>query len=225
MPLGQANPIERWSIEGQHVVGTFTRLAGADVGEFAAQDLIGAIRKYQHRDIQRFARHGPKRLFGVHTATIAFECDDSTIGCRDGGTHRLRQAEANWTLLSGETNQFLNPQNGGLYSVVVTNEYGCSDTASTDFVPTGIDEFELHNWNIFPNPNDGSYTLNFASTTNETIEMSLYSAFGDLVDLRTLNVHPGSQSFFISNQNLVAGVYYVMILSEKARVTKKLVVK
>ncbi len=142
-----------------------------------------------------------------------------------GMSYQWYSQNPNWTLLSGETNQFLNPQNGGLYSVVVTNEYGCSDTASTDFVPTGIDEIELHNWNIFPNPNDGSYTLNFASTTNETIEMSLYSAFGDLVDLRTMNVHPGSQSFFISNQNLVAGVYYVMILSEKAQVTKKLVVK
>ena len=163
-------------------------------------------------------------VFPNPVATLV-QVNNSLQANPSGLSYQWYSQNPNWTILPGETNQFLNPTNGGLYSVVVTNEFGCSDTASIDFVGIGIDEFEMQNWNIFPNPNDGSYTLDFSSTTNETIKMSLYTAFGDLVELRTMNVHPGSQSFFISNQNISPGVYYIEIATENARGIKKLVVK
>lgn len=143
-----------------------------------------------------------------------------------GMSYQWYSQNPTWTLLSGETNQFLNPSNTGLYSVVVTNQYGCSDTATTKFIPVGVDELEIQNWSIFPNPNDGSFTIRFDASTHDKMELRLFNTVGALVDLRKLDVKPGSQEFFVSNTNLGSGVYFVMIASEnKESGMMKLVVK
>jgi hypothetical protein len=108
---------------------------------------------------------------------------------------------------------------------VVTNAYGCSDTASIDFAPVGIEEIATQQWNIYPNPNDGTFTIDFASTINETIDLRIVNAIGEMVDQRSLNVHPGSQQFNMEKGRIQSGVYYVMIISGNGSSTKKLVVK
>ena len=142
-----------------------------------------------------------------------------------GMSYQWYSQNPNWTLLSGETNQFLNPQTTGFYCVVVTNPQGCADTTCTKFFPVGLDEFEAQNWSIYPNPNDGSFTLSFDSSTSETIEIQIFNTLGALVDERRLDVQPGAQQFLISNQNLVSGVYFIMVNSGNTSGMQKLVVK
>jgi hypothetical protein len=89
----------------------------------------------------------------------------------------------------------------------------------------GLDEFEAQNWSIYPNPNDGSFTLSFDSSTSETIEIQIFNTLGALVDERRLDVQPGAQQFLISNQNLVSGVYFIMVNSGNTSGMQKLVVK
>jgi len=142
-----------------------------------------------------------------------------------GMSYQWYSQNPNWTLLSGETNQFLNPQTNGFYCVVVTSPQGCVDTTCTKFFPVGLDEFEAQNWSIYPNPNDGSFTLSFDSSTSETIEIQIFNTLGALVDERRLDVQPGAQQFLISNQNLVSGVYFIMVNSGNTSGMQKLVVK
>jgi hypothetical protein len=142
-----------------------------------------------------------------------------------GMSYQWYSQNPNWTLLSGETNQFLNPQTTGFYCVVVTSPQGCVDTTCTKFFPVGLDEFEAQNWSIYPNPNDGSFTLSFDSSTSETIEIQIFNTLGALVDERRLDVQPGAQQFLISNQNLVSGVYFIMVNSGNTSGMQKLVVK
>jgi hypothetical protein len=142
-----------------------------------------------------------------------------------GMSYQWYSQNPNWTLLTGETNQFLNPINGGLYSVVVTNSFGCSDTASIDFAPIGVEEFKGQDWNVYPNPNDGVFTIDFASTSNERVEMRIYSTLGELIEMRTLHVHPGSLSFVIDPPKMVSGVYSILIISESGRASKTLIVR
>jgi PKD repeat protein len=157
-------------------------------------------------------------------ATVV-QLNNSLQATPSGMSYQWYSQNPNWTLLSGETNQFLNTNIGGLYSVVVTNAYGCSDTASIDFAPVGIEEIATQQWNIYPNPNDGTFTIDFASTINETIDLRIVNAIGEMVDQRSLNVHPGSQQFNMEKGRIQSGVYYVMIISGNGSSTKKLVVK
>jgi PKD repeat protein len=142
-----------------------------------------------------------------------------------GMSYQWYSQNPNWMIMAGETNQFLNPQTTGFYCVVVTNQQGCADTTCAKFFPVGLDEYETQNWTIYPNPNDGSFTLSFDSSTSETIEIQIFNTLGALVDEHRLDVHPGAQQFLISNQNLVSGVYFIMVNSGNTSCMQKLVVK
>jgi PKD repeat protein len=150
----------------------------------------------------------------------------SSLQAGPGGMmYQWYQQTPNWTILLGENNQFLNPQNPGVYAVVVTDPNGCSDTAMIDFFPLSLSEIEQQNWNIFPNPNDGSFTLRFDSSVQEKIEIQIFNTVGAQVDVFTLDVQPNSQEFLISNHLLVSGVYFVLVKSANTSGIKKLVVK
>ena len=82
-----------------------------------------------------------------------------------------------------------------------------------------------HAWNIYPNPNDGNFTINFVSTVDESIELRIVNAIGEIVEQRSLRVHAGSQQFTMDKGRITAGVYHVVIMTNKGVGTKKLVVR
>ena len=99
--------------------------------------------------------------------------------------------------MAGQTNQFYNVTVTGFYCVVVSRNAYCSDTACIDHIPNGIDELSGNNWNIYPNPNNGSFTLSL-DIQNEAIEMKVVNALGEIVDRRNFETKTGKQNFFIS---------------------------
>jgi hypothetical protein len=131
----------------------------------------------------------------------------------------------NWTILNGETNQFLNPQINGLYCVEVTSEYGCKDTACIDYKWMGLAEFDHNMWTVFPNPNDGTFTLEFNTVKTEIIETRIFNTMGVLTDQRTFEVKPGNQQFYITNKNFSPGIYFIQIKTSDHIGLKKFTVR
>lgn len=131
----------------------------------------------------------------------------------------------NWTIMNGETNQFLNPQFSTLFCVVVSNGPGCSDTACIDHQSVGIDELAATDWRVYPNPNEGAFALSFNAATEQTIELKVMDMVGNTVDLRLFETHSGENNFYIANRNFAAGVYTIQLKTEKGVGLKRIVVK
>lgn len=142
-----------------------------------------------------------------------------------GYLYQWYELSPNYTLLPGETNQFYSPINSTLYCVIVSTEDGCKDTACIDFVPNGIIELQNNQWEVYPNPNEGSFILSLHHLMNEEVTMKIYNALGEIVDGRNLLVKNNAQQFNISNKYLSTGVYMIHLKTKNGVGYKKMVVK
>jgi PKD repeat protein len=131
----------------------------------------------------------------------------------------------NLVVILGATNQFHTPPGPGYYCVWVSNNFGCSDSACTNYINDGIQTIEGDNWGIYPNPNDGSFTLSLDLSRSENVEMNVINVLGDVVDSRDFDLRLGSHKLFISNKSFAAGVYYVRIKTETWTSERRMVVK
>ncbi len=163
-------------------------------------------------------------VFPAPAATVT-QVGNSLQASPAGMSYQWFEQNPNWNILSGETNQYLNPQYSTLFCVEVTNEYGCKDTACIDHQWMSIAEFDKDSWSVFPNPNDGSFTLSFTAARNETLEMKVFNTLGTVIDERTFETKTGEQQFFISNENFASGIYFIELKTERSNGLKKFVVR
>lgn len=127
--------------------------------------------------------------------------------------------------IAGATNQFYNVTITGFYCVVVSRNAYCSDTACIDHIPNGIDELSDNNWSVYPNPNDGSFTLSLDMMKDETAEMKVLDALGQVVDLRIFEAKTGKQDFYITNKKFATGIYFIQLRTENGVGLKRMLVK
>ncbi len=127
--------------------------------------------------------------------------------------------------INGAVNQFYNPPAGGFYCVIVSNGVNCEDTACIDLTGVGINELSKAEWNIFPNPNEGAFSLWIVSTGNEVVEVKVLNTIGELVDRRVCETRSGEQHFYIANKNFAGGVYFIQLKMEKGIGIKRMVVR
>jgi len=112
----------------------------------------------------------------------------------------------NGTIAGGNSQSILITQNGN-YSVAVTGTGGCMDTSAV-FSVTGMGINEIisgYGVKLFPNPNNGSFTLQF--TDNIVREVEIKDAVGRSVVTATRV--SGQQSFNV--EELAPGIYIMII--------------
>ena len=115
------------------------------------------------------------------------------------------------------------------FVVEVTDNNNCVnyDTATVTFVDcTGLDEIAgLPAFSIFPNPNDGSFTMGISSTRTVKLNVYVYNNSGKVV-LSQENVVVDRQfQNRITLNEAPAGIYYVVLESDGKRVYEKVVVR
>jgi len=125
-------------------------------------------------------------------------------------------------IISGATNQSYKPTHYGNYYVIVTNSNGCaSDTSNIIDYGVGISENAFYNdrIKIFPNPNDGNFSIIFDQ--NNCIEIRIYNINGKQILSKNINKN---NSLKINNQKFNAGVYYVKAKFQDKIIVEKVVV-
>jgi PKD repeat protein len=163
-------------------------------------------------------------VFSPPVATVT-QAGNSLQAGPSGMSYQWFAQNPNWTILSGETNQFLNPNFSTLFCVEVTNQYGCKDTACIDHQWMGINEFDSNSWSLFPNQSDGNFSIYISATKNETVEMSMVNAMGNTVMQQSLQLKTGEQQFVIENKNLAAGIYFIHLKKERGTDVKRILVR
>ncbi len=115
------------------------------------------------------------------------------------------------------------------YWVGVTSEFGCysSDTVNIEFVDcTGIDEFaENVSVNVFPNPNNGEFTISINSILKQNSQIKIVNNSGQVVFERKNILLDGATNLKVKFSNSVSGVYQLFIIGEKGLTSKKIIVR
>ena len=100
------------------------------------------------------------------------------------------------------------------------NDYSLEICSST---PSSIEEEELDNLLIFPNPNNGSFSVGFKPKSGQDISIDVYDIRGRLM---YTNKYSSTTRFeeVIRLNNAQSGVYLVQIADGSYRITKKIIV-
>jgi len=131
----------------------------------------------------------------------------------------------NGIFVNGATAQTFTPTQNGNYTLRVTSN-GCSAVSSAvnvNFV--GIDYLVTNNVQIFPNPaNDELFIQPGFEKTESSIQCMLFDLGGKMALNKTFNNVLPTQTLSISTSNLSAGVYQLVLQTNKDRITRKVAI-
>lgn len=118
--------------------------------------------------------------------------------------------------IAGETNQSYTPTVTGDYAVIVSDSL-CTDTSACTLVDfTGLTELNSHLVNIYPNPSNGLFKVDFEGQIDQLI---LIDAIGRQIELPI-----DLQSGMVDGSTLSSGKYVVKLITSDAVYTKGLVI-
>lgn len=123
----------------------------------------------------------------------------------------------NGVLLTGGTSQTLTISQSGYYSVSARTGSCVSPVSNDVFVAiTGIEEISaLDEMNIFPNPNDGTFVINFnTNEASERLHVRIVNAVGQIVYEDTAEKFNGNYSKKVQLNDKAAGVYHVTLYTD-----------
>lgn len=124
---------------------------------------------------------------------------------------------------SSSQNPSVTPSTAGNYRyiVTVTNNVGCTDTASvyvTVDACTGVGEnsVEKAELKIFPNPTTGLIILNDEFTLNNNFEVMVCNSYGEIIIQQ-------KNSKFIDITGYANGIYYLTVKTDDKNIMKKVI--
>lgn len=112
---------------------------------------------------------------------------------------------------------------GATYTVTVTDDNGCTATASAAVI-VGIDELARQLFSVYPNPNNGTFNVAFGSETNGRFAMTVTDLVGQVVYSENVSV-TGSAVREISLADLSKGVYLLTVEGSDARTVERIVIR
>lgn len=126
------------------------------------------------------------------------------------------------------TEQIFTPIVTDSYYVIVTNTYGCSSVPSDSyyFLFTGITELEKgQNVNVFPNPFNGQFTIDYSLATPSKVNINIYNTFGQKIVALEENAQKdsGNHSILFNGRRLDPGIYFLKIESSDYSITKRII--
>ena len=129
---------------------------------------------------------------------------------------------------TGETTQIITPSNNGEYWVVVTDNFGCiSDTVffNVDWIISNLSELKIDRLNIFPNPSNDIFYIQFKSSIDHYINLRIINIIGEEIYTEFLNNYEGEYSKIINLQSKSKGMYYLEITTPEGIINKKLILQ
>ncbi len=159
--------------------------------------------------------------------TISYNTFDGSLTCLQGGYTYQWYSTPPPTLIPGATNQVYYPTVNGNYYVVIYDPFGCFTASAVDSATNvGIAEYmDLFNSSLYPNPNNGSFTVEFNLSVAQELSIQVMDVAGQLLYSRSLNQASGEGREEIDLTGLSSGIYFLKLQGEKGQVVKRFVVK
>ncbi len=130
-------------------------------------------------------------------------------------------------IASFNNQKMIQPTESGNYKAKVTYLSGCEfeteEKVFTFDIETGIEEESAKIFTVYPNPNTGSFKVEFATTTNQKTNIVVVDALGRTIYRKEISRNEKTTN--ITLPKISAGVYVVQIVSQGKVYTKQLVVQ
>ena len=138
-----------------------------------------------------------------------------------GSLARADQQEAYLTMMTAWLRYFLNAECvEELYTDYVFNHsFVSADPLAACMLCGNVNDVEGNAVNVFPNPNQGTFSIQWKNEMFNTVE--LFDATGKLVLKHVIL----QQGFFNETEKLKPGIYWLKLSSEKSISTKKIIVE
>ena len=134
----------------------------------------------------------------------------------------------NYSLLwsTGDTTEEITPSNDGNYWLITTDRYGCkSDTSyfNVDWISTNTENIDIENINIYPNPSNSYFKINFVSKKSKEINLTITNSIGEYVYKRDIYNNEKQFDISINLNNYSKGIYLLRIENNYGILHKKLI--
>ncbi len=130
-------------------------------------------------------------------------------------------------IASFNNQKMIQPTESGNYKAKVTYLSGCEfeteEKVFTFDIETGIEEESAKIFTVYPNPNTGSFKVEFATTTNQKTNLVVVDALGRTIYSKEISRNEKTTN--ITLPKISAGVYVVQIVSQGKVYTKQLVIQ
>jgi len=181
-------------------------------GDTLYKSLCEGVYTFQITDANGMITNDTVELTGNDSLALSHTVSPATDSSTGDGSITVSVTGGNpqYTYLwnTGANTATLSNVGQGNYSVTVTDENGCKTTETYFLFTVGINEAEIKNqFQIFPNPNNGSFNL-VLETANESTTVIIYDAVGREVYQQLVT---GNQTEFAIHSNLSKGVYLVKV--------------
>jgi L-arabinose isomerase len=149
-------------------------------------------------------------------STSAIVCGSPTIGTYQSGNTPL----SNFDELSAAGTWLIEIYDYHIGDTGILNDYSI-EICSESSLNTG--DIELDNLRIFPNPNNGSFTIGFNTRTGKNVSVQVYDIRGRMIYKNNYTTNIRFEEV-ISLTNTQSGIYLLQISDGLQKITKKIVV-
>jgi hypothetical protein len=129
----------------------------------------------------------------------------------------------NGNIITGATGQSYTPTSAGNYTVVVTQD-GCASAASNSISNASIEEIDPFGLTIYPNPNQGEFSISFNAAATNNYTLKIYDEVGKIVLDEKVQKQNGLYEKEISLK-VASGIYNIVLSDGKSEIAKKIVIK
>jgi hypothetical protein len=91
----------------------------------------------------------------------------------------------------------------------------------------GLDEISDNQMGIeiYPNPNNGNFTLELNDNKESKIDLEIFDIIGENVHSESKSINNGNKSIEIDLSNLSTGIYTIIVLSKSGKISKQLIIE
>ncbi|WP_338813348.1 T9SS type A sorting domain-containing protein [Bernardetia sp. Wsw4-3y2] len=213
-----------WFRNGTAISNESATFVTSEVGKYKVEVTTTKGCKIESNEVEIVETQAPNAIITINKEnsfdkTITVSPSDSIVAVvwfKDGNE-----------VASFANQRTIQPTESGNYKAKLTYLSGCEfeteEKAFTFDIATGIEEESTKIFTVYPNPNTGSFKVEFATTTNQKTNLVVVDALGRTIYSKEISRNEKTTT--ITLPKISAGVYVVQIVSQGKVYTKQLVIQ